>query len=731
MIAPKISYMKIWIFILFFMFYGNAFSQKTPLEQNLKNLSEHPAEDIYRVNILLQLGATYFGVDTKKLSETAKEAFELSKKLNFKKGMAESLKLQGAANISLGNYKTAESYFSESLKIFQSINYAPGIIICYSNLGSTKLYQNLYPEALRFYQISIRYAEKLKDFKNSAFAYGNMGIIYSELKNYNLALSHFNQALQNHIKSKNENGIASIYSNIGTVYLNQNNYSAAHQYYQLAIEKNQEIGNQLGIAREYGNIASLYMKENNYEKAFKNIESALKINQELKNNKGIAINFQGLGEYYLHENQLEKSKNYLSKALKIASEIGTKDIEKATVKNLSELYDRKKNPDSAYYYYKKYVDINEEINNENIKKQISRLEIQYEFDAKEEKYKNQQILDKELLKQNELLLNFKNLKLSESNKARDLVALNYLKTQAELKNEQLNSGFRKKQMEIYKKEILLKKNEIKINLLKLSAKEKQKWYLISGSALLAIIGGLLFYQSRNRKKTSEKLKVLNADLQEANKVKARFFGILNHDLRNPVSNLIHFLHLQKEHPELLDENTREKMESKIISGAENLLYSMESILLWGKGQMENFKPQPKKIMVSSLFEDTERHFSDIQNTNIIFENKDNIEVVTDEDYLKTIIRNLTGNAIKATANIEKPSIIWKAWKENQYYYLSISDNGTGANQERFRALYDDTQVTGIKSGLGLHLIRDLAKVIHCTIDVHTESSEGTTFILKL
>ncbi|WP_438499039.1 hypothetical protein, partial [Listeria monocytogenes] len=93
-------------------------------------------------------------------------------------------------------------------------------------------------------------------------------------------------------------------------------------------------------------------------------------------------------------------------------------------------------------------------------------------------------------------------------------------------------------------------------------------------ALVGIIGLLLFRQNQNRKKTNQKLQVLNQELDEANKIKARFFSILNHDLRSPISNLIHFLHLQKENPELLDEETAARMQTKIISGAENLLSSM-------------------------------------------------------------------------------------------------------------------------------------------------------------
>ena len=55
------------------------------------------------------------------------------------------------------------------------------------------------------------------------------------------------------------------------------------------------------------------------------------------------------------------------------------------------------------------------------------------------------------------------------------------------------------------------------------------------------------------------------------------------------------------------------------------------------------------------------------------------------------------------------------WQENGNSFLSITDNGPGASSEQFKALYDEKEVIGIKTGLGLHLIRDLAKAINCKI----------------
>jgi len=76
---------------------------------------------------------------------------------------------------------------------------------------------------------------------------------------------------------------------------------------------------------------------------------------------------------------------------------------------------------------------------------------------------------------------------------------------------------------------------------------------------------------------------------------------------------------------------------------------------------------------------------------ILFEylNPDHVEICTDEDYLNTIIRNLTSNAINVFTTTENPHIIWKAHQEHLpdgkaiKTVLSITDNGPGADNENF------------------------------------------------
>ncbi|MCR4031859.1 MULTISPECIES: sensor histidine kinase [Flavobacterium] len=603
---------------------------------------------------------------------------------------------------------------------------------------------NQYQKALLNFELAWKYARKARHLKNETTALMRLNYAYYSVQDTAKSKSlvkYIKQVLDTtkstYTKSVLNGSLAEYYQN-NAEYETFINYQLKAISYKKLLKKS--IANEENIGISYLQIGSAYTKMKQFPKA---IEYFNEVKPYLKNSPYVMAY---LCNYYLHSYVVLKEKDSIHKYYDLVYSYPTaKDSLFINLsfanRSMSEYFAGEGNINKAYDFAKKSVSFAEKSNDPDI---IMEANTNYGkvLNEKGEHKKAIEVLKKaseKALKYDKESFVMINKKLSQSYAAlgqwkeayyyNEIYSKNNDEMMAQSAKKNIANAEARFQNKTKAQEIKNLSTENAIKNIQIADAKQQRIFLISGITLVCIIGLLLLKQSQSRKKTNLKLQALNQELDEANKIKARFFSILNHDLRSPISNLIHFLHLQKENPELIDEETAIRMQHKITTGAENLLSSMEDILLWSKGQMENFKPQFRKTKIEVLFEETEKHFSNVENIEILFENPENLILETDENYLKTIIRNLTGNAIKALDKTPNAKVVWKAWQENQKNYLSITDNGPGGTQEKFKALYDQSEVIGIKSGLGLHLIRDLATAINCKIEVCSKPDSGATFTI--
>ena len=586
-------------------------------------------------------------------------------------------------------------------------------------------------------------AQKIKWNDGIANSYFRLGSIYFKKMNYEKAAFYFKKSLKS-TTNKKING--KTLADLGLLYKYQSNYTKALECNHQSLNLCQEIRDKEGVALALGYIGTIYYELLQYKKAIFYIEKAVKINQQNNILINLGNNFYWLGITYVTTKEYEKAENYFLKAIEISTELGDNFNKSLYLGELINAYFTDKKYDKSLQYTNQLQQLESRLGLDNsnlfclgISGEIYTEKAKGTTDKKLQKEYLQKALscfskslstDKALGNTKEIAVDYELISENQYLQHDYKAALESYHSSIIYKDSVFNYDTKETIKNIEDKQtIALRDKELKFSKLNLETKEKQKWYFILGLLSLGIIGGLLYYQSNNRKRTNKKLKVLNADLNQANKVKTKVLSILNHDLRSPVNSFIHYIQLKKESPELLDEASKLRIENTTLASAKNLLDSMEDILLWTKDQMENFGPQPKLILISSLFDNMKNHFSNIKNIQISYENINDIQLTTDENYLKIIIRNLTENAIKALRETKNPTIIWKAWHENNSTYLSITDNGFGVRNEELKALYDDKEAVGIKSGLGLHLIRDLALAINCKITVDSNYATGTVFTL--
>lgn len=646
-------------------FLAGAQKQGQHLIDSLLPLLPAMKQDTAKVKILNNLSYEFNRIDVDEGIRYGTEALELATKLHWKKGMATAHRLIGINYMDVASHDTAMENLEKSLAIFSEINDKAGIAKVYGNMGASYSVQDDRSKALEFHLKALGLNEDLKDERTIAANLSNIGVIYFAIGKIKDAIDMLERAVVLNKKFNNKTYLGINYHELGRFYESLKEYDKSFDFSKKAFDISKEIGDKNGMALGMDGMGYILEFRKDYTGAMKLYKDALQIRLEVKDQLGITGSLGTIALCYLN----------------MAKE--------TTGANRNSLLD------STELYCRKGIDLAKE--NENLEWQNINYNTIAEVQEMQGKY--------------------------------DLSLQSY-KLSVEFKDSLFNADKREsiKNLED-KRAIELRDKQLKINDLEIDNRKKQQWLFIAGLGFLMLVGALLLWQNNNRKKTNNKLQALNGELVKANQTKARFFGILNHDLRSPVANLIQFLDIQKNAPELLDEATKNKMQLQTMTGAENLLQSMEDLLLWSKGQMQHFKPVIKAVPVSTLFENTGRHFYSTQHIQFQFEDAQQLVLNTDENYLLTIMRNLTGNAVKALQQQVDAVITWKAENREGKIILSVEDNGPGIGSKQLKGLYDDKEVIGIQSGLGLHLIRDLAKAIDCKIEVKSEERKGTVFTL--
>lgn len=227
----------------------------------------------------------------------------------------------------------------------------------------------------------------------------------------------------------------------------------------------------------------------------------------------------------------------------------------------------------------------------------------------------------------------------------------------------------------------------------------------------------------------------NAELNQLNASKDRFFSIIAHDLRNPFNSIIGLTGLMLMDLDKLPVGKLQKSLENIRDSSTHAHELLENLLLWARsatGTMP-FKPEPvnmQRLAEESL--DLLQAQADARDITIHNECSENLTIQADENMMKTILRNLLTNAVKFT---QPGGGVWISLaSKSGMCILSVRDNGPGIPRDRMDLLFDigAPQKTGKKgqesgSGLGLILCREMAARHGGTIEVTSEEGKGTEF----
>ena len=373
-------------------------------------------EDTNKVNHLNALGWQLMYNDPDTSIILGNQSLQLAEKLNWKKGIASSLGNQGVYCWLKTDYPQALDYYLKALKIDEELKDKNGMAKRLSNIGNIYAQQGDYPKALDYYFKALKMKEEIGAKNEIAKTLGNIGGVFTEQKDFQKALEYYFKALKIGEEIGDKGRIAIQLGNIGIVYQMQAGrlvnkggpelrrrdslYGMALDYYFRRLKMDEESGNQNNMAINLGNIGGVYQEQGDYSKSLDYYFRALKIAEGLESKININAWLGNIGSLYTsmmaaaagtEKGALaSKAEKYLSDALKADKELGAPDYERQDEESLSELYEKTNRYQLALEHYKKAMSLKDTLFSQEKNKEITRKEMNYEFEKKEAAAKAEQ-----------------------------------------------------------------------------------------------------------------------------------------------------------------------------------------------------------------------------------------------------------------------------------------------------------------------------------------------------
>lgn len=256
---------------------------------------------------------------------------------------------------------------------------------------------------------------------------------------------------------------------------------------------------------------------------------------------------------------------------------------------------------------------------------------------------------------------------------------------------------------------------------------------ISASAIGMLLSFILWSNFLTRKKQQRLIEKQNEELREANISRDKFFSIIAHDLKSPMSTIQGFMELMDTSLEKGEvERTRDLLKIADNSTRQTITL-LENLLMWSRSQSGRLNYNPDRIMLAPLIRDRIDNLSGqllAKNLTVDLQSDNSHMGYADPEMIKTVMRNLLSNAIKFSYPGQKITV--KTRILDSMIVVSVSDTGTGISPEKMGRLFNlattplsEGTAREQGTGLGLILCKEMIEKQGGEISLESEEGKGT------
>ena len=517
-------------------------------------------------------------------------------------------------------------------------------------------------------------------------------------------------------------------------------YQQALYYGELCLAFDEQQGDPANISASLGNLAGIYSSAGQQDIAIAYLERAISIEESLlasdttHSPKSLAIRKAMLGEVLLAKSRqpsdvsIQKSDVSLQRALQLTEEalaidrsLGRRLQEGMRLAQLGHIYEALGDARKAKDYTSQALAIARETGNKMTEVlcllQLERYE-EAALQAHQLGFKKQEFEACDHLY----------ARAKAANKYAE--ALSWLE-RARVLHEQLMSEESQRQLTIaqvqydtYRKEQQLEDQQEEIQQKQARLKALLFFSILALLVIALLVGLVVLLRHRN---------TLIAQ-QAADK--KRQYGILSHDLRNPVMAQQQLLQMLYTNYASYKPEEAHKLIGQLLAGSDNqlaLLRNLQEIVQLDR-QARFFRVH--QLDLAAVLRDT---VPDVQSAALLKDiaidlHAERTLVETDREMIRTVLRNLLSNAIKFSprgSTIEVGTIAPAA------FY--VRDHGVGMTRMQIRRILTDQKQLESSvgtdgesgTGYGLILCRELLSLCNAKMDIQSVQGEGTTFTIDL
>jgi signal transduction histidine kinase len=648
---------------------------------SLKEVLAETSNDSVRFQLLNELSLAAEYTDYLLARQYADQAKPMSEKLGpWAKGKI-FLRLAYLETME-GDYAEALQYDLRCAKLYADEGDSLGLAKAYLDIGADYRDLGEYDEAYAYLTQSFRIARahpgvlSNQDSLMLSVALHNMGTVFGELGQYDLAYQHLMASSKISEAIRDAEGPAYTNDELGELHRKKGDFNMAEENLRTAASLARQLRIRFLLPRVQIHLANLYLDKGDYPLALRYYDS-VRAHETITNNRfALAECDLGSGRVMAKLGRYEEALKRYQQSLSVATQLNARNLALSNYSALASLYENRKDYANALAYHRQHDALRDSL--------ISRSTMERVFQEQ--------------------------VSFVTMNKDLEIEALSALRQQQE--NE-------------------MRRQELIQNILVVVA-------------VLSIIVLYTVYRSGRRRKRinrllmehQEEIKKRSVELEQLNQVKDKFFSIISHDLRSPMTALGGTL-------DLLDSKKISAEEFATLTHALRIQFNhtktlINNLLDWTLLQMDKLNVHHEPVQLARLTDESFAALRDLYPKNIQFKNRipPSLMGLGDRNILSLVLRNLILNAIKFT---ESGGKVWVEAKEhNNGLAISVSDNGTGIKPEVQEFLFTKTSSYTSRgtanekgTGLGLILCKEFVEKNGGKIWFESKPGEGSTFHFTL